>query len=163
MGMAGCFAAADTRTLAELETDPGRIEDFLYPDDGEGEPDNYTDVDKAWHGIHYLLNGNGDPGEGPLGQAIMGGKAIGDDLGYGPARILRPDQVRVIAGALIDESLLRSRYAPQAMEAAGIYPVRIWVRDGDEALDYLVEHYRELVAFYRAAAARGDGVVLWLT
>ncbi|KAB8195611.1 DUF1877 family protein [Lysobacter maris] len=162
MGMAGCFAAVDTKTLAELEADPGRIEGYLYPDDGDGDPDNSIDVDKAWHGIHYLLHGSADPGAGPLGQAILGGEPIGDDMGYGPARLLRAERVRTIADALIDVSELRARYAPQAMEAAGVYPDSIWVRDGNEALDYLLEHYRELRRFYRDAAGRGDGVLLWI-
>jgi hypothetical protein len=161
--MVGCFAAIDPKTISELKADPDQIEGFLYPDDGEGEPANSIDVDKAWHGIHYLLNRDGDGGGEPLCWAIFGGDEVGDDLGYGPARILQPDQVKSIAGALIDESVFKSRYAPEAMEAAQIYPEIIWVRDGDEALGYLVENYRELVTFYRAAAERGDGVVLWLS
>ena len=28
---------------------------------------------------------------------------------------------------------------------------------------HLVENYRELVAFYRSAAERGDGAILWLS
>lgn len=47
---------------------------------------------------------------------------------------------RTLADALVDASRLRSRDAPEAMEAAGIYPERIRVRDGDEAQDYLLEH-----------------------
>jgi Domain of unknown function (DUF1877) len=163
MGMVGCFAAADAATIDRLKSDPGQMEAFLHPDDGDGELAHSIDVDKAWHGIHFILTGHADGGPEPLCWAVLGGEEVGEEVGYGPARILQPDQVRSIAAALIDEAAFKARFAPQAMEAAKIYPDVIWVRDGDEALEYLVENYRELVAFYRSAAGRGDGAVLWLS
>jgi len=162
VGMIGHFAAVNSKTISELKANPDQIEDFLYPEGGDGAPANSIDIDKAWHGIHYLLNEDGNGGDEPLCWAILGGDEIGDDQGCGPVRILQPDLVKSIAGALIDESTFKSRYEPEAMEAAQIYPETIWVRDGSEALDYLAEYYRELVAFYLAAAERGDGIVLWI-
>lgn len=163
MGMAGCYAAVDAATLALLKADPDSIPEFLFPDDGEGEPANYCDLDKAWHGIHYLLTGQADGGPEPLSLAVHGGEEVGEDVGYGPARFLTPAQVRTVSAALdrITEANLRARFDPRAMDAAEIYPA-IWGRDGQEALDYLVENYLPWVAFYRAAAQRGDGMITWL-
>ena len=48
------------------------------------------------------------------------------------------------------------------MQALQIYPDIIWVRDGEEAFDYLIENFGPLVEFYAAAAERGDGVILSL-
>ena len=149
MGMVGCFAALDRETIARLESDPDQIEAFLHPEDGAGEPPHYLDVDKAWHGIHFLLTGTADGGRAPLSWAVLGGEEVGDDVGYGPARILQPDQVRKIAQALLDEESFKARFTPEVMEAAQVYPDIIWVRDGNDALEYLVENYRGLVAFYR--------------
>jgi hypothetical protein len=42
--------------------------------------------------------------------------------------------------AAISDVELRARYDPKAMDAADVYPSRIWVRDGDEALDYVMEY-----------------------
>lgn len=164
MGMVACFAGLDTATIAGLKSDPAAMEEFLYPDDGDSEPANYIDLDKAWHCIHFMLSGSADSATGPLGWAVLGGDALGDDVGYGPARIMLPDQVLSIATALssIDEDSFKSRYAPDAMLAASVYLADMCVRDGDEALDYLVDNYLCLAEFYRAAAARGDGAVLWL-
>ncbi len=162
MGMAACFAAIDSATSARLRSNPDEIEGYLFPDDGDGEPANYIDVDKAWHGIHYLLTGSADAGTPPLSWAILGGSEVGEDLGYGPARILTSEQVKAISDNLPSEDVFKASYAPEAMEAAQVYPDVIWVRDGDEALDYLVENYKVLVEFYRSAASRGDGAVLWL-
>ncbi|MGO1073848.1 YfbM family protein [Lysobacter sp. CA199] len=160
MGMAACFAAVTPATAERLTSNPDQVEEYLFPDGGE--PENYIDVDKAWHGIHYLLTGSADESVPPLSWAVMGGTEIGEDIGYGPARILTTEQVKQIAEALPNEDDFKAAYAPEAMEAAQIYPDVIWVRDGQESLDYLVENYRELVAFYRAAATRGDGAILWL-
>jgi Domain of unknown function (DUF1877) len=163
MGMVGCFAAVDPETLRRLRNDPALIDGYLHPDDGDSDPPNYIDVDKAWHGIHYLLSGKADVGAEPLSWAVMGGEEIGDEVGYGPARFLEPELVRNIAAWLPDDSVFKSRFDPQAMERAGIYPEVIWVRDDTDALEYLVENYRELVAFYKSAAERGDGAILWLS
>jgi hypothetical protein len=57
---------------------------------------------------------------------------------------------------------LEERFDPEDMEAKDIYPDAIWMREGREAFDYLVEYYQPLVVFYRDAAARGDAVLQWL-
>lgn len=161
MGMSGCFAAVDASTLERLRASPDQLEDFLYPDDGDSEPENSVCVDKAWHGIHYLLAGDVDHVDAPAGWAVMGGREIGEDMGYGPARWLDPDQVRRVAEALPDVDEFSVRFDPEAMTRNGVYPDVIWLRDAD-SLDYLVENYEPLLTFYRDAAARGDGVFLWL-
>ena len=162
MGMVACFAAVDTVTANRLRSDPDALEEYLYPDD-DSEPENSVDVDKAWHGIHYLLTGEADGGSPPLAWAVLGGTEVGEDQGYGSPRMLTPEQVRAIADALPTEDAFKAAFAPADMEAAQVYPEVIWTRDGDEALDYLVENYRPMVEFYRAAAARGDGAILWLS
>jgi hypothetical protein len=165
MGMVGCFAGVSPETLLKLKSNPENIEAYLYPNDGEDEPPNYIDLDKAWHGIHFMLTGSADGGDEPLSLAVLGGEEVGEDMGYGPARLLTPDQVQAVSAALsaLDEESFRCRFAPQKMEAAGIYPDVIWVRDGQEALDYVMEYYRQLVTFYADTAARGDGAILWLS
>jgi len=164
MGMIGCFSAIDAQRLAAIQSEPSLIEDFLYPDDDLGEPEHSIDVDKSWHGLHYLLTGHAGEAHGPLAQAILGGESIGEDLGMGPARILTPSQVKEIAaelGQLTDEDL-RARYKPVEMTALQIYPELIWERDGEDSFAYLVANFEVMAAFYREAAARGDGVVLLL-
>lgn len=171
MGMVTCFAATDCETIESLRSDPERIESFLYPDgteddrDGDGVPPNYIELDKAWHCIHFMLSGSAGVNSDPLSFAILGGEEIGQEIGYGPARFLDSNGVRRVAVALsaIDESTFRSRYNPAAMKIADIYLADMCVRDGDDALDYLAQHYLSLVEFYRSAAERNDSVVIWVS
>ncbi len=162
MGMVTCLAGIDRATIERLKADPGLVEDYLYPDDGESEPPNCIDLDKSWHCIHFMLTGRAEGAGAPLGWAVLGGEEVGEDTGYGPARILLPEQVSEISSALIDEDAFRQRFDPTGLSQANIYLSEMCVRDGDEALDYIVENYRGLVAFYRGAAARGDGAILWI-
>ena len=44
-------------------------------------------LEKAWHGLHYLLTGDAWGGGPPLNFIVMGGDEIdGVDTGYGPPR-----------------------------------------------------------------------------
>jgi len=164
MGMIGYFAAVNEDTLSALRSDPSLIEEYLYPNDGDDEAPDSMDVDKCWHAIHYLLTGQPLGGDEPYSLAVLGGEDLGEDLGYGPARFLTPEQVEDVAATLrtvgVDE--LANRYAPEEMELAEIYPGVIWVKDSENALEYVLENYERLVEFYSAAAERGDGMILWI-
>ncbi|WDZ84919.1 YfbM family protein [Micromonospora cathayae] len=118
-------------------------------------------LDKAWHAIHFLLTGTAwETGTG-AGAAVLGGGPVGGDIGYGPARLLDPEQVRTIAAGLeaVTVETLRTRYDVPALRAADVYP-NIW-DDGDDEFDsYLAPHYTLLRQFYRAAAGAGQAVLL---
>jgi len=165
MGMVGCFAAVSPETLQRLRADPGSIDEYLHPNDGEDEPPNYAEIDKAWHGIHYLLTGQSQGGLAPLALTVFGGEEFGPEIGYGSARFLTPAQVSDVskALALLSSDTLRHRFDPKDMEGKDIYPEVIWVREGNEAFDYLMENFEQLTVLYRDAAARGDGMLQWLS
>jgi hypothetical protein len=163
MGMVGYFTAISPEALHDIQSDPDKMEEFLFPNDGDGEPENTIDVDKSWHGIHFILTEIAKTGSTVLESTILGGEPLGEDLGYGPPRILSPSEVKLIATALscISIEQIESVFDPAAMDDAGIYP-QIWVRDGKESLEYMTNYFPSLVAFYAEAASRGDGVILWL-
>jgi hypothetical protein len=130
--------------------------------EGEGEE---TDLDKAWAGIHFLLTGSAWEGDAPLNFLTLGGTPVGDiDVGYGPARVIRASEVRVIAEALhlIDESELKARFDPDAMTKADVYP-GIWENEGEESLVYCLEYYKELRRFIEAASEASLGLILHLS
>jgi hypothetical protein len=123
--------------------------------------DTEVDLDEAWHGIHYLLTGSVLPNDTLASKVIMSGEEIGPDHGYGPAMLLKPDEVRAIAQLLQETTpdMLRKRFDPMEMARAGVYP-GIWVKlDRKQTLGFLLNYYRDLVAFYRRAAKRGQAVI----
>jgi len=164
MSMIGNFVALSPGALQRLIAEPSAIPEFLHPKEGQETPPNHLDIDKSWHGIHFLLTGDTWSGEPPLAHVILGGIAIGDDIGYGPARYLTPDEVRVIAQALagVTREQLEKRYLPATLEKAEIYPTGIWEAEGNDALEYLLQYYEPLVGFYRDAAARGDAIIQYI-
>jgi hypothetical protein len=162
MSMLASLASIDQRTLEGFQRHPSTIAAFI--DKRDDTPPERLQLHKMWHALHYMLTGTVWSTEGPLGQAILGGKDIGPDVGYGPARVLAPEQVRASSEALAKVSVadFRSRFAPSTMEAADIYPSGIWVREKDTILDELTPLFENLAAFYRHAAARKNSVLLWI-
>lgn len=115
-------------------------------------------LDKAWHGVHYLLSGEIEPGSAIPSQAVMGGVEVGEDLGYGPARYFEVDKVQAIAQALSSVSLeaeMTARFDPARMTSLGIYPGG-W-KAGD--VDWLMEEFRHLRQFYADASAAKLAIV----
>jgi hypothetical protein len=161
--MIGNFVAITGNQLATLRADPDSVAEFLYPGDGDDEVPNHLDIDKTWHAIHFLLNGKTWEGAEPWFLVILGGTPIGEDVGYGPARYLEPEQVREVADALstVDAAELARRFDPKAMEEADIYP-SIWEQDQAEGLEYIQQYYPLLVKFYADAASRGDAAILFV-
>ncbi len=52
-----------------LTAEPGNVEAFIYPDEGEHESN--LDVDKAWHGIHFLLACSFWAVDSPLANVVL--------------------------------------------------------------------------------------------
>ena len=131
--------------------------------EGEGP---VADLDKAWHGLHFLLTGAADGGNTPLDFLVVGGDDVGTvDVGYGPARVLRPALVAEIALKLValPDAELQSRFDGAAMSTEKIYP-DIWERDpaDDDTLGYLMENLVGLRKAVADAAAMGHGLVIIL-
>lgn len=126
-----------------------------------------TDLDKAWHGIHYMLTQSAWEGEEPLSFLVNGGSQVGDiEVGYGPARVFTSGQVQSLNVALqpIDEPFLKNRFNPREMMSLEIYP-EIWDRDPgeDDSFGYCVEYFGTLKSFVAQAAQRRMGIVLYIS
>lgn len=161
MGMALFLYSIDEQQADALAADPDLVMQLLDDDMPDAA---HTDLDKAWHGIHYLLTGSDWEGEPPLNFLLQGGTMLAEeDEESEPApRLLRPDEVAAVSGALAGVTVdqLRERYDPQKMRALDIYPA-IW-DDGPESLDYCLDNYAELQAFMAEAARQRRAVVIFL-
>ena len=123
-------------------------------------------LDKGWHGIHYLLTETDWEGNEPLCYLVKGGEEIGDiDVGYGPARAIKSQQVKKFADALniINVEELKKKFNPQKMIELDIYPT-IWNRDPkeDDTLGYIIEFFNILRSFVNQAAEKNKGLIIYL-
>lgn len=123
-------------------------------------------LDKAWHGVHYLLAGTTEPGPDLRSQAVLGGVELGDDpegfAGYGPARYFRAAQVRALSQELGRPEVEREaavRFDPAKMTQLQIYPG--W-QAGEQDRDWVMDAFRRLREFYSRAAANGRAIVTCL-
>ena len=126
-----------------------------------------TDLDKAWHGIHYLLTGTASEGRKPLDFLVSGGREVGDvDVGYGPARVFSAAETRAVHEALakLGDDELRGRFNPKDMTQQDIYP-EIWNNDPEEEdpLGYVTEYLGTLRGFLAQAVRQGHGVVVYMS
>lgn len=128
---------------------------------GEGRT---ASLDKAWHGLHYLLTQTSWEGEAPLNALLAGGVPVGDeDAELGDARLLLPHEVARLHAALapLDHAALRARFDPARMMELDIYPP-IWTRDPaeDDSFGYCALHFDVLKRFVAEAAGQGMGVLI---
>src|SRR5688500_3908306 len=124
MSMIGNLRAVSDDALQELLSSPSKIQDLLYSEEAEDSAD-HTDLDKAWHTIHSVLTGSAWEGDFLLGFLVSTGASVGEeDVGYGPARAFRADEVQAIHAALSrvsDDDFVR-RFSVSALKEADIYP-----------------------------------------
>ncbi len=124
------------------------------------------DLDKSWHGIHFLLTGSDWEGNFPEGFLLKGGATIGEiDVGYGPARAYTAQQTVEINRALtkLDADSLQQRFQPAEMMRQLIYP-EIWDCDPeeDDTLGYLLAYFEDLKQFLAETAERGFGMIVYI-
>jgi len=166
MSMIGNVLRMSTKKVEALRANPERITRVLYPsEDGDTvmSDDVHLDLEKAWHGIHFLLTGEVWEGELPLAFLVRG-QELGDvDVGYGPARSFDASEVRAIAEALgpISPSMLRSRFDPRATGWSEVYPTHGAAPD-DEAREYFISYYEALRAFVLETAELGAGLIVYI-
>lgn len=126
---------------------------------GIGRSKDGLDLEKSWHVLHYLLTETAAEASPPFGNAILGGQEIGDDLGYGSARFLTPEQVRDVSRALnsVSKEDLARRFDLPAMIRANVYPVR-----DESELELAQEYFEHLSRYYADAAAAGNAMLLYI-
>lgn len=190
MSMIGNFRTASDADIDALTAKPKRIELMLY---GEyltdkaasggilsyfkklkrQEPaDNWKpetpgadlDIDKAWHGIHFLLTGSAWGGNGPESFIVAGGMPVGDiDVGYGPARAFKSKEVHEIAELLktIDKKSLEKGCDKKAFIENEIYP-DIWDEKPEDCFGYLFENFEMLKQFIIKAAEDKKALIVYI-
>ncbi len=161
MSMVIYLRRAGEADLARLIADPSVFETFLF-DEGVENLD-IVDFDKAWDALNFMLCGNRRvEGAHPLGLICEALPELGaDENGFGGFGIVSAERMRVFADALdrLDDATLAARYDPKAMEREDVYLADLFVDEGHEALDYVMQGVPALRRFAANCRATGDGAI----
>lgn len=120
-------------------------------------------IERAWHGIHYVLTGTAWEGNAPLDFLVNGGQFIGaTDEKHGPLRAFTANETKAILDIFSTFSTyeIRKRYNPRDMTAKEIYP-GIWSQE-EESLSFLIENVERLRGFLRQAVEAQLGILVFL-
>jgi hypothetical protein len=169
MSMIGNFLLVDETRLLSVLREPELVHELC--DEGyEAGADDFTDVDKAWHCLHYLFTGTADGGTAPLDFVYTGGRTVGDeDVGYGPARAFLAAELAAVARALekLDHDELVARFDGRRMDQLEIYPSPGQWSDVDpsdpEQLGYYLDHFDAVRSLVQRGAREGKGMLVWLS
>ena len=121
-------------------------------------------LEKAWHGLHYLLTGDAWEATGPKAFLIAGGSEIPEsDAGYGPARLFSPFEAAEINAAIspISGDDLWRRFDPKEMASQDIYPM-IWDEPENDLKHEYLFYFNDLKKLIANAAAAGHGLLVFL-
>ena len=108
------------------------------------------DLDKAWHGLIYLISNKKINEEAE--KIILGNKKKlfeKSDTGLGPITYCDKEEVKKISKKLqaIDKEKLKKNFDPKDMQKKDIYP-NIWLKKENE-LAYLMDFWDDLVDYYK--------------
>lgn len=121
------------------------------------------ELDKSWHGLHYLLTGTAWEGEPPACFLVRGGSVILPDDGEGATRLLSTTEVREFATFLasLPAGEIKARFVWETMMELQIYPT-IWDRPAaeDDTRGWLLGYYAQLEHFVTGAAERGLSLLI---
>lgn len=159
MSMIGNYLMVEERIIGQVQRGEVIIGEIIY--NTEIDEEDYLDIDKSWHAIHYLLCGETWSGDLPLFNVVLGGTVIDDeDVGYGPVRFLTADEVQEVYEAIkgITADDLHSKFNYKEMLEADIYPQF----DRQDDFDYIESYFTYLQDFFGRAADRGKAVLMYI-
>jgi hypothetical protein len=128
-------------------------------------PGAILDLHKSWQILHFLFTDTAFEGRAPADALLNGGKEIGQDLGHGAPRLLSPKEVAAFADFLGGQTVegLKARIDTARMSRLEIYCAEDGDADGLEEIEADVEAYFPMLRdFAEAAAANGDGLLIWM-
>src|SRR5215218_10110559 len=121
--MNGNLRLATDAEIERLLDEAREIERLIY---GPAASDHERlDLEKAWHAIHFVLTGTRLGGDAPLNFLVSVDTPVGDvDVGFGPARVLRSQQVQQLAAALagVPPGEFAQRVDLRRLDEMAIYP-----------------------------------------
>jgi hypothetical protein len=127
------------------------------------------DLEKSWHILHYLFTGHIDESRAP-GDALMTGEEVGDEVGYGPARLHNEQETEEFARFLssLDLAQLQAHVHYREMSRAGVYAMPMG--GGGSEREFEAELRTEVGTYFPRMrhyvtdiADKRGGLLIWLS
>lgn len=124
-------------------------------------------LEKSWHILHYACTGEAEP-TGSASSMLLEGDEVGEDIGYGPPRLLDPQSTNAFADFLAQQTVegLQARANYAAMKAVSIYGLPMGggddARHEDAVRREIAASFPLLRDYVLATAAKKNGLLLWL-
>ena len=158
MGMTANLLKVSKGKIVELQSDPSLVGSLVMDTiQGNVEASDFLDLYKSWNALDVLLN---DGESGAEADAVMGGTPVGEDLGFGPARMLDDVEVARVSSALtsITTGEFEKRFDVEKMhDVYAFHP-----EDAEDEWPVISELFEELKKFYASAAEQSCGMLLYL-
>lgn len=162
MSMIGYLKMIDDTDLHHLDSDPTLVEDLIDQDYAKHE---LLTVDKTWAALHFAIAGELYPdGDRLLSGAFVGQHIVDFDLEFGPPAFLFPEEVEKLSLKLEQISLadIEAALRSERFKESDIYPFSEGDESEDEVVAYVLPYFDQVQAFYRLAAEKGKGVLIWI-
>lgn len=161
MSMIGNLLRVTKSELEEYLKDSSLLEDRIYNNENE----KLVDIDKSWDGIIFLLTGQSlATADHNLARVLFSGQLINEnqDLGYGPAHYLKPEQVTELNNEISTITIadLKGKFDPERMIELQVYPA-IWDEE-DDVFDYVADGFLTLQNAFAKAAKNGEAIITFL-
>lgn len=124
------------------------------------------DLHKSWHMLHYVFTGSAWEGAAPANTLLLGGREVGEDMGYGPARIVSVAETSAFDAFLKGQTpeALERRIDISRMSSLGIYCAEGGEdADAAELVDDLGHYLPMLKSYVAEAADKRNGLVIWMS
>lgn len=163
MSMIGNLLRVTKSELEDYLRDSSLLEDKIYDDETKNK--NLVDIDKSWDGIIFLLTGQSlATAEHNLVRVLFSGQLINEeqDLGYGPAHYLTPEQVAELNNEISTITIadLKQKFNLGKMTEQEVYPT-IW-DEGDDAFDYVADGFSTLQNVFAEATKNREAIIAFL-
>jgi len=125
------------------------------------------DLVKSWHILHYLFTGHVGPASAP-GDLLLTGEGLGEDVGYGPARLHGPTETRDFSRFLETQDLarLQARVNRREMDRLGVYAHPFGptsdAEHESEVRDAVGYYFPLLRGYVRKMSDKGNGLLVWV-
>lgn len=161
MGMTCYYFRTDEDTIQKIRE--GNME-IIYEEENR---DNLLDIDKSWHAIHFTLTGQayGSEEDDILSNLVLGGKPVnGEDMGYGPARLLTKEETTQLSEALKewDKTAFREKFHMTDMLENDIYPLMSGEDDEEDFFTYVWACFDAVKEFFQQAAEAKQCVLTFI-